>query len=116
VSQIRLLIDEDAQHRGLAPALRARGVDVATARELGLSGAADDTILAHAVNAGRALYTFNAGDFCRLHAEFQQQSREHTGIIIVPRQRYTVGEQLRRLFQLINNRSAEDVKNQLAFL
>jgi len=33
VSQIRLLIDEDAQHRGLAPALRARAVDVITARE-----------------------------------------------------------------------------------
>ena len=116
MSQIRLLIDEDAQHRGLAPALRARGVDVTTVRETGLLGADDETILTHAVAASRALYTFNAGDFCRLHTQFIQQGREHAGIIIVPRQRYSVGEQLRRLFNLINNHSAEDMRNQLAFL
>jgi hypothetical protein len=116
VSQIRLLVDEDAQHRGLAPALRARGVDVTTAHELGLTGADDDSILARAVAEGRAIYTFNAGDYCRLHTQFVQQGREHAGIIIVPRQRYSVGEQLRRLFGLINTRSAEEMRNQLVFL
>jgi len=116
VSQLRLLVDEDAQHRGLAPALRARAVDVTTVHELGLIGADDDVILARAVLEGRALYTFNVADFCRLHAELLQSGRTHAGIIIVPRQRYNVGEQLRRLFQLINTRSAEDLKDQIVFL
>jgi predicted nuclease of predicted toxin-antitoxin system len=57
LSQIRLLVDEDAQHRGLAPALRARGVEVITAREAGLVGADDAAVLAHAASGGRAVYT-----------------------------------------------------------
>jgi hypothetical protein len=116
VSQIRLLIDEDAQHRGLAPALRARGVDVITVHELGMLGADDNVILAQAAATGRTIYTFNASDFFRLHTQFMQQGRAHAGIIIVPRQRYSVGEQLRRLFALINGRSAESMINQVAFL
>ena len=113
---MRLLVDADAQHRGLAPALRARGVDVVTAREAGLTGAVDDAILAHAAQDGRAVYTFNAGDFCRLHNEYLQNGLDHAGIIVVPRQRYSVGEQLRRLFQLINAKSAEDMRDHLEFL
>jgi thymidylate kinase len=116
VSQLRLLIDEDAQHRGLAPALRARGIDVTTVRELGMLGAADELILARAAAESRAIYTFNAGDFCRLHNQWLQRAREHAGIIIVPRQRYSVGEQLRRLFAVINSRSAESMKNHMVFL
>lgn len=116
MSQLRLLIDEDAQHRGLAPALRARGVDVTTVRELGMFGADDDFILARAATESRAIYTMNAGDFHRLHTHWLQQGRDHAGIIIVPRQRYSVGEQLRRLFALINSRSAENMRNQIAFL
>jgi predicted nuclease of predicted toxin-antitoxin system len=116
MSQVRLLVDEDAQHRALAPALRARGVDVVTVGERGLTGADDDVVLAHAVQDGRAVYTFNTGDFCRLHDDYMQQGREHAGIICVPRQRYSVGEQIRRLFQLINTKSAEEMRNQLEFL
>lgn len=116
MSQIRLLVDEDAQHRGLAPALRARGVDVVTAYEAGLTGAVDDAVLAHAVQDDRAVYTFNTGDYCRLHTEYMQQGREHVGIIVVPSQRYSLGEQIRRLFHLINSKSAEEMRNQLLFL
>ena len=61
MSLIRLLVDEDAQHHGLAPALRARGLDVVTAFEAGLTGADDDAVFAHAVEQGRALDTFNTG-------------------------------------------------------
>jgi hypothetical protein len=109
-------VDEDAQHRGLAPALRARGVEVVTAYEAGLIGADDDVLLAHAVREGRAVYTFNAGDFCRLHIQYLQQGLEHAGIVVVPRQRYSVGEQLRRLFRLINSRTTGEMRNHLEFL
>jgi predicted nuclease of predicted toxin-antitoxin system len=116
VSQLRLLVDEDAQHRALAPALRARGVNVVTVFEAGLTGAADAEVLAYAVGEGRAVYTFNVRDYCRLHTEYARQGTEHAGIIVVPRQRYSLGEQLRRLFQLLNNKSAEVMRNQLEFL
>jgi Domain of unknown function (DUF5615) len=116
VSQIRLLVDEDAQHRGLAPALRARGVEVATAYEAGLIGVDDDVFLARAANDRYTVYTFNAGDFCRLHSQYMRQGLEHAGIVVVPRQHYSVGEQLRRLFQLINTKTAEDMRNRLEFL
>lgn len=116
MSQIRLLVDEDAQHRGLAPALRARGVDVLTAFEEGLTGVDDEAVLITAVQQNRAVYSLNAGDFCRLHAAYMQQGLEHAGIIVVPRQQFSVGEQLRRLFRLISSKSSEDMRNQLEFL
>jgi hypothetical protein len=84
VSQIRLLVDEDAQHRGRAPALRARGVEVATAHEAGLIGVDDDVLLARAANDRCTVYTFNADDFCRLHSQFVRQGLEHAGIVVVP--------------------------------
>jgi hypothetical protein len=113
---MRLLVDEDAQHRRLAPALRARGVDVVTAFEAGLTGADDPDVLAHASREGRAVYTFNTGHFCRLHGQWLQQGIEHAGIIVVPSQRYSIGEQLRRLLQLISTKSAEEMRNQMEFL
>ncbi len=116
MSQVRLLIDEDAQHRDLAPELRARGVDVVTAFEAGLTGEEDDEVLAFAAGQERAVYTFNTGDFCRLHRDHLQQGQKHSGIIVVPGQRYSLGEQLRRLLQVIAMRSAEDFVNHLEFL
>lgn len=116
MSQIRLLVDEDAQHRNLAPVLRARGMDVVTVSEAALTGEEDEVVLAFAAREGRALYTFNVRDFCRLHSEYLQQNREHAGIIAVPYQRYSVGEQLRRLFQLMNTKSAGQMRCALEFL
>jgi hypothetical protein len=111
-----LFVDEDAQHHGLAPAMRARGVEVMTVYEAGLTGADDDVLLVHAAQEGRAVYTFNAGDFCRLHSQYMQLRIENAGIIVVPRQRYSVGEQLRRLFRLINTKTSEEMRNHLEFI
>jgi hypothetical protein len=96
--------------------LRARAVDVLTVSEAALTGEADDVVLAHVARDGRALYSFNTGDFCRLHTEYMQHGEDHAGIILVPYQRYSVGEQLRRLFQLMNTKSAEQMRNTLEFL
>lgn len=116
MSQVRLLMDEDAMHSGLVSGLRARNVDLRTVFEAGLVGRDDPDVLAYAIRDDRTVYTFNVGDFCRLHAESVQQGKDHAGIIVVPHQRYSVGEQLRRLLRLINAQSAESMKNQLLFL
>ncbi len=79
-------------------------------------GPDDELILARAAAESRTIYTLNAGDFYRLHTQWLQLGREHAGIIIVPRQRYSVGEQLRRLFAVINSRSANSMRIQVEFL
>jgi hypothetical protein len=65
---------------------------------------------------GRVLYTFNVGDFYRLHTAFLKQGKSHAGIILARQQRYPVGEQMRRLLKLIAAKSAEEMKNRVEFL
>jgi hypothetical protein len=109
--QIRLYIDEDAMARALVQGLRAREIDVATVLDEGMGGQDDQAQLEHAIRQGRALYTFNVGHFCQLHAEYLSQGKGHTGIIVVYRQRYSVGEQIRKLASLIKVKSAEEMIN-----
>ena len=42
--------------------------------------------------------------------------QQHSGIIVVPRQSYSVGEQLRGLQKLISSISSEEIQNKLIFL
>ena len=44
------------------------------------------------------------------------EEKIHTGIILSPQQRYLIGEQLRGLLQIIAEKRAEDMINQLVFL
>lgn len=114
--KIRLYLDEDAQRGGLVKALRERGVDVQTANEALMSHRDDDEHLDYATAQGRVLYSFNVGDFNHLHAEYIRQNKPHAGIILAPQQKFSVGEQLRRLLRIINSRSAEQMQNMVEFL
>jgi hypothetical protein len=114
--QIRLYVDEDAMARALVRGLRARGIDVTTVLDAGMSEQDDMAQLEYAIQHGRVLYTFNVGHFCHLHAQYIAQGKSHTGIIVVSRQRYPVGEQIRRLLHLISMKSAEEMRNSLQFL
>ncbi len=114
--RIRLYLDEDAMARALVQGLRARGTEVTTVLEERTQGHADASQLEHATRQGRVLYTFNVGDFCRLHAEYIDQGRSHAGIIVAHRQRQSVGQQIRRLSQLVDGTSAEEMGDRLCFL
>ena len=114
--QIRLYIDEDAMSRGLAKGLRARGVDVTTTNEEGKTGLEDAEQLEHAASQGRVLYTYNTSDFHQLHIEYLAQGRSHAGIIFAPQQRYSIGEQIRRLLLLIATKPAEEMIDNAEFL
>jgi hypothetical protein len=114
--KIRLYLDEDAQRGSLVKALRERGVDVQTANEAGMSDRDDDEHLQFATAQGRVLYSFNVGDFNRLHAEYVNQNQTHAGIILSPQQKFSVGEQLRRLLRIINAKSAEQMRDTVEFL
>jgi hypothetical protein len=116
MSQTRLYLDEDAMRRSLVFGLRARNVDLLTASEAQMVNHGDQDHLAAASAAGRVLYTFNVADYCALHEIWISQERFHAGIIVAPQQRYSVGEELRRLMRLIGTVPAEEMRNRIEFL
>ena len=102
--------------RALLRGLRSRGIDVTTVLDEGRVGDSDRAQLAYARQIKRVLYSFNVSDFCRLHKEYLTEGRSHAGIVVVYRQRYSSGEQLRLLLKLAGMKSAEDMTNTLLFL
>ncbi len=113
---IRLYLDEDAMDDDLVQALRLRGVEVETAFDAHLIAHSDDEQLAYAGSVGRTLYTFNVSDFMRLHSVYMAAGQTHAGIIFGHQQRYSVGEQMRRLRRLIALHSIEAMQNSFEFL
>ena len=116
MSSIQFYLDEDAEQRALVKGLRERGLDVLTAWEAGMVGRTDDEQLQYAVAHERVLYSLNVGDFAKLHKEYLAAGRKHYGIVVIPSQRYDVGEKIRRLAELADFRSAEEMRNRIEFL
>jgi len=114
--KIRLYLDEDSMDRDLVRALAVRGVDVSTALEAGLVARSDREHLEHATAEGRVVYTFNVRDFHRLHVAFLAEGKAHAGIILARQQHHSIGEQLRRILQLIASLSAEEMRGRVEFL
>jgi Domain of unknown function (DUF5615) len=116
MSQIRLYLDEDTLRKAFVQALRENGIDVVTVSDANNLGRIDEEQLIWATEQGRVIYTFNSRDFCRLHGSFLAVGSNHAGIVVAPRQSYSVGEQLLGLLNLIGSKSAEEMMNQLEFL
>lgn len=116
MSQFKIYLDEDAMDSDLVAALRSRGVTVITALDADLVGKEDHEQLAFAAESGCVLYTFNVSDFYRLHAHWVEAGREHAGMILAPQQRFSVGEQLRRILRLRASAAASAMRNQVEFL
>ena len=116
MSAAKLYIDEDAAETSVIVALRQRGVDVLTVHEAGLQSASDEEQLRFASSIDRAIYSLNVSDFARLHREFLQRGDNHSGIILIPRQRYTIGEKIRELQQLLASVGPDNLKNTIHFL
>ncbi len=114
--QIRLYLDEDAMDSDLVRALRLRGVDVMTALDLGLTNSTDEAHIECAITNGRVLYSFNVSDFMAIHTSYVAAGKQHAGIILGQQQRYSVGEQMRRLVRLSQMKSAESMRNTVEFL
>ena len=113
---LRIHLDEDADAHALLNGLRHRGGDVTSSRDCGLTGRSDDEQLTWASEHGRILYTYNASDFCRLHADLVRQGRHHAGIIVGDQQAVSVGEELRRFISLSEFKTAMEMRDILEFL
>jgi hypothetical protein len=116
VSQIRLYLDEDSSEKSLVAAFRNVELDVVTVADVNRQSYFDEAQLIWAAEQRRVIYSYNQSDFCRLHREFLVAERTHAGIIVLQQQRYSVGQQLRGLLQLVATQSAEEMINQLVFL
>jgi len=108
-----LYLDADV-YQDLARELRRRGFDAVAATEVGTQEYSDAEHLSFAVSQGRAILTFNRGDFVRLHTQYMQHGWEHFGIIVS--EQYKIGETLQRTLALLSAISAEDMMNRLEYL
>jgi len=55
-------------------------------------------------------------DYARIHKQWIASGRGHSGIILAPQQRYSIGEQQRRLLQLLSWKSAAEMRSRLEYL
>ncbi|HET8669368.1 MAG TPA: DUF5615 family PIN-like protein [Candidatus Saccharimonadales bacterium] len=110
---IRLYLDEDV-HKRIATALRLRHFDVISAHETDRLGASDDKQLQFAAGQGRTLLTFNTPHYLQLHHVWLQENRTHAGIIVSDQ--LPIGETIRRLLNLLNHVTADEIYNQLYWL
>ncbi len=111
-----MFVDEDACEDAVVSALRRLGIDVLTVLEVGRVGISDDDQLRFSTSLDRTVYSLNARHFARLHREFIARGDFHAGIIVIPRQRYSIGEKIRRLQQLLESTDAKALNNNLYFL
>lgn len=116
MSTLLLYADEDACEHAVIQGLRNQNIDILTTITANQCGTDDPGQLAFAASIGRALYTFNAGDFARLHNQYLAQGKTHAGIIIIPDQRYSIGEKIRHLIKLVNSTNSEEMINQIKYL
>ena len=111
-----LYFDEDSVNRALIRALRARGMDVTNAVDAGHAGLPDLVQLELATAEGRVLFSYNVGDFFALHNRLRLEGRSHAGMILAVQQRYSIGEQMRRILRMNRERSSEAMKDRAEFL
>jgi len=112
---IRLYIDEHVW-RKLAAQLRERGFDAVNVYEVDRSGLSDEEQWSYATVQGRAVLTFDkdGGRFIKLAADWFYASQTHYGLIIS--NQLGQGELLRRVLNLLNAVTADDMMNTVRFL
>ena len=110
---IKLYLDEDV-HKKVATALRLKGYDVVSSHEVQRQSLSDNQQLAYAVSENRAIFSFNAGDFNRLHKEQAAKGPHHYGILLS--KQLPVGETVKRLAVFLFSHSSEDIRNNIYWI
>jgi hypothetical protein len=99
---------------GIVEGLRRQGMDVVTAYESGQQSADDEDLLTVAASQRRLMLT-NDTDFLRLHAEWIQNGRDHSGIVFWA-QKMSIGVAIRRILKYALQTAPEDAANRVHFL
>jgi hypothetical protein len=111
---MRLYLDEDTLSSALIRALQNADLDVLTVAQADRLGMSDEAQLLWATQCQRVLYSFNIGDFCRLHRDFLTQGRTHSGIILAAQRQYSIGQQVRGFLKIAAQQTP--THNQILFL
>ena len=109
----KLFIDEDV-HDKLAYILRNCGIDAINAREANRKGLSDEEQLSYAISQRRAIFSFNMADYEKLAVKLFNKNKTHFGIIISPQKGFR--ETLDKLLSLLQETSADELRNQLIYL
>jgi acetolactate synthase regulatory subunit len=111
---IRIYFDEDVSHR-VVKNLRTRGFDVLSTPEAGMLASSDEEQIAYAVAQRRAIFTYNLVHFEQIHRRFIEGGDDHYGIIVAKRR---ANDELvvRKLLNLLNEVSGDEMRNQLRYL
>jgi hypothetical protein len=110
---IELYLDEDVSVLA-ATLIRARGFVATTTVGEGQLGSADAAQLAYAFAHQRTLLTHNRADFDALAQTYYAAGKTHYGIIIA--RRYSVYELVRRILVMLNQVSADEIRNQVRYI
>jgi predicted nuclease of predicted toxin-antitoxin system len=108
-----LYTDEDIA-KLVATLLIARGLDVLTTIDAGMTGYSDTEQLAYAVSENRCLLTHNRVDYERLHLSYLKSGKQHSGIIVTPQN--NAYEVAKRVGLILNTLTADEVFNHLLYV
>ena len=110
---VELYLDEDVDVL-VADLLKAKGFVAITARDAGLLHKDDDVQLEYAISRQKALLTHNRADFERLAQEYFSSGKTHSGIILAVR--HSPYEIARRLLRILNQVTADEMRDQLRYI
>jgi predicted nuclease of predicted toxin-antitoxin system len=97
---VKFYFDEDSVQHRLVATLRSHSLDVVTSLDVGMNARDDESHLILAAAENRILVSANTCDFTALHHAWIEHGRLHSGILIIPQQRYSTGEIVRRMVRL----------------
>lgn len=110
---IKLYLDENVPE-SIAVALRLRGYDVITVKEVGRKGLSDIEQLKYASSENRLIFTFNVADFHKIHSAFIKTGSNHNGIILS--KQLPVRRIVKALLKLLSSLNSEKVRNNVVWL
>jgi hypothetical protein len=91
-----------------------KSYDVVSAHEVQKQSLSDYQQLEYAVSEQRAIFTFNAGDFDRLHKEYIKSGKNHFGILLS--KQIPIGETINRLTKFLFAHSKEEIRNNIFWI
>lgn len=110
---ILLYTDADVD-TDLAAKVRQQGFDALSALEAGKTRLKDDEQLDFATAQQRAILTHNQKHFAPMHEKWLSEGREHAGIILSTQ--VPMGELLHRTIRLLDQVTADEMRNNLRYL
>jgi predicted nuclease of predicted toxin-antitoxin system len=110
---IKVYLDEDVNVL-VAEIIYSRNFEALTVSEAGRKGKSDAEQLEFAINGKYAILTHNRVDYEDLAKEYFESGRNHCGIIIAVRR--SPNKIAERLLEILNDFTADELKNQIIYI